>query len=509
MNSLPCEVLEHIYSFLNFYDYLRATEVCRFWNELFTSKISRNGILQLSQRLLTIRNETFYIVLYHFSKASRVYHNIMFNGIDFLSLDRRTELQFVVFLANVGMNVKNIILLDCNIGISKLCQICSVIKQLEILKIDRCSVQYDVLLLPEFLLSFKALKKINIQNLKTENEEIVDFITNGNSAIIDLAINDGYIDERTEIFSNVERLKSLSCTFYHSGSLLNLLSHPKLNLNSLQLQRKPADQFHMYNITNIILAQCNLREFYLNTALTIEMLIEISVNLVCLEVLSITIDGLNPPVCTTITWPNLRVLRMSCVSYIDILLSSMVFRKLEELHIHTERLPKDAMRIIYEKGLDLKNLTLSTLSLLRCEESLGIIGNKLPNLNAIEVHCSTNTDFQAFLRSAETLKRLKTLQFVYCEKITDSTIGSVDMPYLFSFNLSYNRQISNVGLKQMFTKCIRIKHLSLCGCPGVNDDVIEMIAARLPGLENLNISESSEITLNSIRHIINGLRFLT
>lgn len=70
-------------------------------------------------------------------------------------------------------------------------------------------------------------------------------------------------------------------------------------------------------------------------------------------------------------------------------------------------------------------------------------------------------------------------------------------------------EITRVGLQEMFTKCFRIKHLTLRRCPGVNDDVVELIADKLPNLEYLDISESSEITLNSIRHIITGLRFLT
>ncbi|XP_055549862.1 uncharacterized protein LOC129732735 isoform X6 [Wyeomyia smithii] len=70
-------------------------------------------------------------------------------------------------------------------------------------------------------------------------------------------------------------------------------------------------------------------------------------------------------------------------------------------------------------------------------------------------------------------------------------------------------EISSVGLQEMFVKCFRIKHLTLRGCPGVNDGVIKMMVEKLPDLEHLDVSESSEITLNSIRYIITGLRCLT
>ncbi|XP_055549854.1 uncharacterized protein LOC129732735 isoform X2 [Wyeomyia smithii] len=442
MDGLPCEILEHVYCFLNFCDYLRATEVCCLWKNIFASKISRNGNLIISYHMLKARNKSLYTIFELFSKNSRIYQNIVFEGIDFLSFDRKTEIQFKVFLANVGWNSKFLILQDCILTTFELCQICKLMKELEFLEISSCRIHYNVMLVPDLKLNFTTLKLINIRNLKTENEEIIDLLTEGNSAVIELIINDSYIDDRTKIMLSMKRLKRLSCTFYQSVSVQNILSRPEVVLHSLQLQRKPSDLLHPDIISNIIQNQCNLREFCINTPLTAELLTEISRNLVYLEKLSITIHDSISPVCSTTTWPNLRVLQMSCrtMHFIDVILNSMIFEKLTELQLYTERFSKNTMKIIYAKCSGLKTLTLSALSMMRCQETLGTIGCKLLNIETIDIHCSSQTDFAAFLKSAETLRHLRSLHLFYCEKITDHTIASICMPYLSSFKLSHNRQ---------------------------------------------------------------------
>lgn len=70
-------------------------------------------------------------------------------------------------------------------------------------------------------------------------------------------------------------------------------------------------------------------------------------------------------------------------------------------------------------------------------------------------------------------------------------------------------QISVEGFKRIFVNCPRIEILTIQECPMFGDDAVEALTKSLPNLKSLDVSNSSGITLNSIRLIVTRLTSLT
>uniref|UniRef100_A0A1Q3F3Q6 Uncharacterized protein n=1 Tax=Culex tarsalis TaxID=7177 RepID=A0A1Q3F3Q6_CULTA len=187
----------------------------------------------------------------------------------------------------------------------------------------------------------------------------------------------------------------------------------------------------------------------------------------------------------------------------------MIFNGLEELHLYTECLSKHSIASIYDKCCDVKKLSLSALSMVRCDAILGEINLHLTKLESLAVQCSSRTTFVPFLESIPSLPRLSSLSMVFCEKINDRSAGCFNLPYLRSLTITRNRKISAAGFKLIFANCPRIEILTIRECFMFGDEAVEAITESLPHLKSLDVCNSSGITLNSIRLIITRLRSLT
>lgn len=510
MDYLPDEMIEHIYSYLTFYDRLSATAVCRRWNRIFEAAVIPETLLKITNLNLKAKKQTLSGVIRRIAQSSRMYFDFAFEGIDFADLDHDVEIQLTVLLANIGLHVQKITLKDCRISFRKLYQSVHLMKLVHTLNIDRCNIYYDDF--PEIILNLPLpnLKTIIFHNMRAENEIIiVDLLAVGNLASIKLTIDDTYIDDRTELITRyADRVTFLSCMFYQSHTVRKIFEQPNLNLQTLQLLRKPSDQLNCITLLETLPTQTNLQRLSLNIPISMRVLAELAEFLTLLEFLSVTIRENEAAAPNQINWPKLKVLNLSYRNSVSLLLDRMNFGHLEELHLHTERLTKHTMAIVYVRCPNLKRISLSALSMMRCDTILGSIGLQLSELEAVDVKCSALTTFIPFFISIASLTRLTALTIYFCEKITDHTILHIYLPYLSSFSITRNRKISKVGLEVLFTNCPRIKLLTVCGCAGIDDDAIKTITVCLPHLEYLNISDTMGITLNSVRYIITSLKFL-
>ncbi|XP_055602954.1 F-box/LRR-repeat protein 7-like [Uranotaenia lowii] len=190
------------------------------------------------------------------------------------------------------------------------------------------------------------------------------------------------------------------------------------------------------------------------------------------------------------------------------LLEKMNFTMLSDLQLQSHKLNRHVIFEIYKKCPRLKRLALCATSLLNCDSVLGKIAVNLNQLRELALECSTRTSFLPLMASLNYLNNLTTLSIHRCENITDESISFLNIPFLTRLQIVQNRKISKVGLNDLFCHCIRLKDLTIRECIGVDDDAVDTICTCLPLLEKLDLSSSPTITLNSIRYIMNGLKYL-
>ncbi|XP_055642779.1 F-box/LRR-repeat protein 2-like isoform X2 [Toxorhynchites rutilus septentrionalis] len=199
-----------------------------------------------------------------------------------------------------------------------------------------------------------------------------------------------------------------------------------------------------------------------------------------------------------------EMLHLSVRMEINEIFEQMEFTKLEELELHTEEMIGMLLQNVYKKCRMLKRIGLSALSLAYCNRILGSINMHLPKLEAIDIQCSSRTTFVPLFDSIKSLEQLTSITICFCNAITDQTIMHINIPFLRSFSITGNRKISRTGLQRLFDNCPRIKTLTVRDCTRLSDEAVKIISTQVQ-LEYLDINESPEITINSIRYIMDNL----
>lgn len=512
MEYLPCEMIEHIFSFLPYDDHLRATEVCSRWKEIFETRVINDTLLTISNKHRDEEAQNaFNCAIRKLSNSTRVYHDLKLVAIDFATIERSTEIQLSVMIANVGINVTNLTLEDCRLSYGKLLMIVQLLKRSETICIDSCRIFHDSIPAPELMLKVENIRKVSILDIETEDvSSVTSLLIQSNSADIDLKMEYGCIDRKVELVEdNASRIKKLSCMYNETRIIRRIFGCAALDLESLKLQRNPNAEMHYLTYRETVATQTNLRELFITMPISLRILADISRNLTALEILRVKIDDYDAYESIPYKWPKLKTLEMILDGEADIILNEMEFQnQLEELRLHVRRITKYTMMHIYEKCKGLKILTVAALSVLRGENMLGSIGERLPHLSEIELQCGSRTTFVPFFESAASLKNLTTLVLTYCNFITNKTLANVTLPYLRKLVIIQNLKITKEGLQNLLTNCPKITTLILRGCNGTDDEAVQVIASCLPRLEYLDISESPRITLNSIRFIFEGCRFM-
>lgn len=503
MEYLPCEMIEHIYSFLPYRDHLRATAVCLRWKEIFETRVLKKTLLTVAKKCFA-NKLSFHHGLLRLTISTRIYRELMFEDIDFECLERQTEIQFSVVLANMGLNVVNLTLKHCRFTDEKLFLILHLLKHLKTVNIDGCRVYTQPVFIPELKPKPNNIQLVSIRNVKTENETcLVDLLISGNSANIHVAVDNTFVDQRTDVIEkHATSLKELCCLFSETRTIRRIFASPGLNLESLTLYRNPMYELHHITYQETIAPQRNLRKLSINMPISLRVLAEMAHDLPSLEYLEVTISDTDETEMVNISWMHLKVLNLSRSRDMCRLLKAMDFANLEELYLHTHKLGRKAMETIYEKCSGLKKLTLAALSMMRCESLLGTIGDQLPDLVEVGVQCSSRTTFIPFLQSIHTLKRLDSLSFAFCDYITNETLMQIQLPYIRTLRITRNVKISTEGLQSLLNNCPSIVSLTIRKCPAIDDEAVKIITTCLPYLEFLDISESPIITLNSIRYIM-------
>ncbi|XP_065079300.1 uncharacterized protein LOC135702204 [Ochlerotatus camptorhynchus] len=508
MENLPCEMIEHIYSFLPYSDHLRATEVCFRWKEIFEKRVLKDTLLTIAKKHCVINKHSFHNGLQRLAKSTRMYQDLMFEDIDFAYLDRQTVIQLSILLANMGLYVLNLTLKDCRLTDGKLFLIVHLMKEMQTICIDSCEIYNHSIFVPELEPRSNSIQLVSICNVKAENEaSIVDLLTSGNSAEIHVTVDKAYIDPRTDVIERYAgNIKVLSCLFSETRTIRTIFGCPALNLESLKLHRNPSNELHYVTLLETISTQRNLRKLSINMPISLRVLAQIAQTMFLLEFLEVTIN--DDVELRTTKWPKLKVLSLSHSSNMNSILNGMDFENLEELRLHTKKLTRNTMETIYEKCAGLKKLTLTALSMVRCESILASIGDRLADLVEIDLQCSSRTTFIPFFKSIVTLKQLDSLSICCCDFITNKTLIQIHLPYLSTLKITRNFKISKEGLQDLFSNCPRIVSLTIRKCPAIDDEAVKIVTTCLPQLKVLDISESPIITLNSIRYIMENCNFL-
>lgn len=505
-------MIENIFSFLAYDEHLRATEVCSRWKDIFETRVIYNTLLTITNKNREGQDQNcLNYAVRKLAKSTRTYRDLKLADIDFAIIERSTEIQFSVMIANIGINIVNLILQDCRLTYGKLLMIVQLLKHVQTIRIDNCSIFHDSMPVPEFMAIVENIQKVEICDVETEDDSsLANFLIRSNSANIILQMNYSCIEPKVELIENyASRLKQLACVYNETRTIRRILGSAGLALESLKLHRNPSAAMHFLTYRETIATQTNLRELIITMPISLRILADISRNLSSLEFLKAKIDDYETDESIPFKWPKLKTLDLTLSGEADVMLHEMEFdSRLEELRLHASIITKYTMMHIYEKCNELRKLTLAALSLLRCEKMFGSIGERLPHLSEIELQCGSRTTFIYFFESVLFLKHLRTLAFIYCDLITNKTLTNVKLPYLRKLEIVKNVKISKEGLQHLFTNCPRISSLTLRGCPGIDDDAVQVIVACLPWLEYLDISKSARITLNSIRLIFEGCRFL-
>lgn len=511
MDYLPWEIIEHIYSFLAYSDRLLATEICLRWHDIFIVRLIKQTVLRIKGDNIHAKRMSYESVIHRFAISDRCYPHMTLEDIDFSQTNRNTEIQIAIMMANQGLHVQSLDLINCRIPMQKLYQIMHMMNRVKTLTMAHCYISLcaEFWSIP-FVPKFHNLKSIALKNIRSKNEaEVLELLLRGNHAKVDLTMDNDSIDDRTQVISSfASRIAHLSFVFYQSNTLRNVFSELEMNLETLRLKRQPHDELHSIILLEILPVQRNLKQLYINTFISTEVLQTIAKTVTGLKYLSVTIGEDDSIPLVNIYWPNLKVFYLSRQINLKSLFKKMSFDSLEELHLYTECLSKHTIVNIYEKCCRVKKLSLSALSMMRCDSTLGEINLHLTKLESLAVQCSSRTTFVPLLQAIQRLPRLFSFSIVFCEKINDRSAGCIILPFLRSLCITRNRKISAAGIKILSTNCPRIDSLTIRECPMFGDDAVEVITESLSNLTALDISNSSAITLNSIRLILTRLRCL-
>jgi len=94
--------------------------------------------------------------------------------------------------------------------------------------------------------------------------------------------------------------------------------------------------------------------------------------------------------------------------------------------------------------------------------------------------CEKITD-QSLIAVAESCKGLEVLNISCCDKVTDEAITKLtNCPDLRDLNLYSCKQVTGASVKELATKCKKLKHMDLFWCEGIKQEAIEALMKNLP-----------------------------
>lgn len=304
------QIIEHIYSFLAYSDRLLATEICLRWHDIFIVRLIKQTVLRIKGDNIHAKMMSYESVIHRFAISDRCYPHMTLEDIDFYQTNRNTEIQIAIMMANQGLHVQSLDLINCRLPMQKLNQIMHMMNRVKTLTMAYCYISLcaEFWSIP-FVPKFHNLESIALKNIRSKNEaEVLELLLRGNQAKVDLTMDNDSIDNRTQVISSfASRIAHLSFVFYQSNTLRNVFSELEMNLETLRLKRQPHDELHSIILLEILPVQRNLKQLHINTLISTEVLQTIARTVTGLKYLSVTIGEDDSIPLVNIYWPNLKV----------------------------------------------------------------------------------------------------------------------------------------------------------------------------------------------------------
>lgn len=165
-------------------------------------------------------------------------------------------------------------------------------------------------------------------------------------------------------------------------------------------------------------------------------------------------------------------------------------------------------------ALGLRVAKLSVLDLSHCpleDKALVALGtglHKIRFLNLCECSEITDVGVSAVVKGNVLLEVLNLYGCILVGNKAAATIGTYSS-ILMSLNIGRCAKITDVGLKKITSKCSKLQALNVAGILKLTEKVLYYVAENCPGILMLNVTGCEQITMNGVKELIRGLKYVT